>query len=495
MEDEKNQVVLPEENNQPTETSESAEVQEQVSINDQQAEAGESKKKGWFAKLFKDGEGEAYEESSELSKKYKIAVYVLTALMALLGIYLAYRYITADVNWTALVEWNCFESPLFAVLCFIGFFLQFFNWTHSSYTEYYHWKDPDSGKDKYERNDDILSWLFGHLVWPLISHLIIIPLIYGAAMYYPLMCIIWLVSSLVPIIAVILIASFVWYFCRVSSNFLPKLNRIYLLIGWTIISTLIMCLLWLPVSGTTSSTISTNNGDSSKDYPKIIEVTANVADIRTGTQMGSKIAKDKNGLDIKMPKGVRLYAVGEYDGWYQVKVTNYQQKTERELGYINNLVSKPVNLSPIELNNNFYYYQKDDEMCSSFSTLVRHPEGSNHIFRYVADECTGNSLTIGDYVNGFYVFRKMILMYSLEKDNKIKGLRLEFDEGGRAFYGSFGSDVARIIKTNGVEEEVVDWSKVPEKALLELFKNKEEYREIFEFMTSEDLASYKKADK
>lgn len=78
------------------------------------------------------GEGSAYQTASPEMKKYHYVLYAITALMSILAIVSAIQVFRSDIGWE--VEWNIFESPgLWGTFSFIGFFLQFFNWQHTSF--------------------------------------------------------------------------------------------------------------------------------------------------------------------------------------------------------------------------------------------------------------------------------------------------------------------------------------------------------------------------
>ena len=54
------------------------------------------------------------------------------------------------------------------------------------------------GSSKTEKSNDIIDFMFGHILLPIIGRLIIAPLIIAAFIYYPLMCIVWLVGAIFP---------------------------------------------------------------------------------------------------------------------------------------------------------------------------------------------------------------------------------------------------------------------------------------------------------
>jgi len=93
-------------------------------------------------------------------------------------------------------------------------------WLHTSTEEYVGYEDPRTGKvEKWEKNNDVLTVLFNSVVWPLVMHIIVIPLAYGAAIWYTIAGLIALVGKLTPyILCLILCGLCAWIYAVVKRN-------------------------------------------------------------------------------------------------------------------------------------------------------------------------------------------------------------------------------------------------------------------------------------
>ncbi len=132
------------------------------------------------------GEGENYKTDSSQTKIANVVHYAISAALFVVAVLAAWNIAHFDSSFD--IEWNCFKSPtLYGTLCFAGFFLQFFNWKHLSYKTYWKWKDPSTGKEYLERDRDMLTEVEGGFLMPLLGHVILAPMIYGALLYYLLM--------------------------------------------------------------------------------------------------------------------------------------------------------------------------------------------------------------------------------------------------------------------------------------------------------------------
>ena len=146
--------------------------------------------RGLFERLFsyilQYGDGEDFKSDSDKTKAANILLYVVTALLGAFCLYSAWTIVRMNFDFD--IEWNCFNSPrLYGTLSFIGFFLQFFNWQHFSFKTVYEWKDPYTGKKKRKESQDMMDVVEGSILWPFICHLILVPMLYGAMLYYVIM--------------------------------------------------------------------------------------------------------------------------------------------------------------------------------------------------------------------------------------------------------------------------------------------------------------------
>ena len=139
-----------------------------------------------FSYVLQYGDGEEYKSESEKTKVANILLYVVLALLGAFCLYSAWTIVNMEFDFD--IEWNCFNSPrLYGTLSFIGFFLQFFNWQHFSFKTIYEWKDPYTGEKKREESKDMMDAVEGGILWPLISHVLLVPMLYGAMLYYVIM--------------------------------------------------------------------------------------------------------------------------------------------------------------------------------------------------------------------------------------------------------------------------------------------------------------------
>lgn len=139
-----------------------------------------------FSYILQYGDGEEYKSDSKQTKVANIIMYIVVALLFAFNLYSAWTI--ANTSFDFNIEWNCFESPrLYGTLCVIAFFLQFFNWQHFSFKTIYRWKDPDTGREKKEVSKDMMDVMEGGFLWPLICHMFLVPMFYGAMLYYVIM--------------------------------------------------------------------------------------------------------------------------------------------------------------------------------------------------------------------------------------------------------------------------------------------------------------------
>ena len=139
-----------------------------------------------FSYVLQYGDGEEYKSESEKTKVANILLYVVLALLGAFCLYSAWTIVNMEFYFD--IEWNCFNSPrLYGTLSFFGFFLQFFNWQHFSFKTIYEWKDPYTGEKKREESKDMMDAVEGGILWPLISHVLLVPMLYGAMLYYVIM--------------------------------------------------------------------------------------------------------------------------------------------------------------------------------------------------------------------------------------------------------------------------------------------------------------------
>ena len=139
-----------------------------------------------FSYVLQYGDGEEYKSESPKTKVANILLYVVLALLGAFCLYSAWTIVNMEFDFD--IEWNCFNSPrLYGTLSFIGFFLQFFNWQHFSFKTFYEWKDPYSGEKKRKESKDMMDVVEGGFLWPFLCHVFLVPMLYGAMLYYVIM--------------------------------------------------------------------------------------------------------------------------------------------------------------------------------------------------------------------------------------------------------------------------------------------------------------------
>lgn len=165
---------------------------------------------------------------------YRKAVIGLTVCLGILGLYTVYTVFTTDIEWGFKINWNCFKSPLFPVLAVVGFFAQFFNWQHMSMETWIGTKKSGDSDYKWEKSGDMMDTLFGGCLWPLLSHLFLIPCAYGAAMWYIIMGLVHVLGKLSPFFITALVVAVVYFYYRWTTGFHAHKYRIAMLVALTI---------------------------------------------------------------------------------------------------------------------------------------------------------------------------------------------------------------------------------------------------------------------
>ena len=93
---------------------------------------------------------------------YSTVLLIFTIPIAIIAAFVAWSYLSCGDDLSFDIEWKFWRSTfLWPALSFIGFFLQFIDWQHTSFRE--GWVVKDSwGREKFVANDDIMSVLWGH---------------------------------------------------------------------------------------------------------------------------------------------------------------------------------------------------------------------------------------------------------------------------------------------------------------------------------------------
>lgn len=180
-----------------------------------------------FSGIMQYGEGEKYTTGSSNTR---IAVIVHYAVSALLLAYCGYgAWTLANSTFDFHIEWNCFNSPnLYGALSFIGFFLQFFDWQHFSFDWEYRWKDRNGNKRR-EKSKDMMDVVEGRILFPLLMHLLVVPMAYGALLYYVIMGGFAILQGLMPWLLALLIIASVYPVYRSMERLLHRKYRFALI--------------------------------------------------------------------------------------------------------------------------------------------------------------------------------------------------------------------------------------------------------------------------
>lgn len=151
------------------------------------------------------------------SRNYNIAGYFVGTIVTCSGIYLIYQLLfNSDISFSA--NWNMFKSILMWPLYIIGLIVMFANWNRFSFSyDTYEKTTYSDGRVEVKRDWDIIEWMMGHVLAPILGRFILVPLAVAAAIYYPLMCIVHVVGAVFPyivsaIVLVIIVVS--WMFTR-----------------------------------------------------------------------------------------------------------------------------------------------------------------------------------------------------------------------------------------------------------------------------------------
>lgn len=218
------------------------------------------------------------------------------------------------------VEWKFWNSTiLWPALSVIGFFLQFIDWQHTSFTE--GWVVKDSwGRERFVENNDITSWMFGNCLFPLIAHLFLIPCLYGAILYYIIMIPIALVNTLIPYLAAAVCIGLAVLFYKVSENLEWKSHPFAWLGGALVVSGL---LLWLLSLATNLSFDSHNEKTtvSTVEPHKIIgriSVKTQKANLRIGPGAHYDVYTQSDGTKMLASKGEQFEVLAVDGKWYKV---------------------------------------------------------------------------------------------------------------------------------------------------------------------------------
>ena len=162
-------------------------------------------------------------------KKYYLIVQILTLLLFIIATFSGYFIITSTNTLNFGINWNMFNSILIVPLFIIGLLVSF-NQKFQVYEAVVIYKDKD-GKERSEPSGDIIDYMFAGCLLPLLQYLIIGPLMIAAAIYYPLMCVVYVFSAIFPyLIIVFFIISLIFAYQAMKRAIFAKKRTFFILL-------------------------------------------------------------------------------------------------------------------------------------------------------------------------------------------------------------------------------------------------------------------------
>lgn len=182
-----------------------------------------------FARLLRYGEGDAYKIDASQTKMFSMYHYTGIVLISVLAACGAWG--VAQNRFGLELEWNIFNSTrMWTVFSIIGFFLQFLDWTHMSFERGVEVTYSDNSK-KFYKSNDIMDNMEGSFFWPLLCHLFLIPMMYGAMIYYVLMGGLALIGGVMPYVLALLVLGSVYFYYKWGVLLRQRKYRIGLLVA------------------------------------------------------------------------------------------------------------------------------------------------------------------------------------------------------------------------------------------------------------------------
>lgn len=148
-------------------------------------------------------------------KALRIVSYIALSILATTGCFLVFEMVTTP-DWTFDVEWNMFDSVLIVPLFIVGLVIAITQLGKNHYSQDTIIETTYSdGTKRREKSGDIMDFMFGHLIIPLLMHFVIEPLMWAAIIYYPVMCVLALISKILPYMLSLLIVGIcigLWFY-------------------------------------------------------------------------------------------------------------------------------------------------------------------------------------------------------------------------------------------------------------------------------------------
>lgn len=203
---------------------------------------------------------------------------------------------------------------------------------------------------------------------------------------------------------------------------------------------------------------------------KVVEVNVETANLRTGPSTESPIALDpmnvQDGEKYVINKGTRLAVMEEVGEWYKLASKDKNGETT----YIKKSLCQDLVMGIIPQENVYTDWINKNFECGGDVSVVRQPKGNRLVVSYTHVECDADELLLGVYKDGAYLFYYSLPVTSLVYEEHNTGISINKNPGESIFYeGYYGKDMTRKVKYEWGEDEVLDWAKVPEDKLAEIF--------------------------
>lgn len=203
---------------------------------------------------------------------------------------------------------------------------------------------------------------------------------------------------------------------------------------------------------------------------KVVEVNVETANLRTGPSTDSPVALDpmnaQDGVKYEVNQGMRLAVVEETDEWY--KLASKDRKGAAT--YIKKSLCRDLVTGVIPQEKVYSDWVNRNSECGGGVSVVRQPKGNRLVVSYTHIECDADELLLGVYQDGAYLFYYSIPVTSLAYEEHNTGVSIKKESAESLFYeGYYGKDMTRKVKFEWGEYEELDWAKVPEDKLAEIF--------------------------
>lgn len=281
------------------------------------------------------GEGDSFKNGAPMMQVFNTLRYVALLALLFLAAYAAYGAATTEMNIE--VEWNCFEnSTMYSILCVIGFFAQFAKgmWVKSSYETYNVYEDEYGNVKKVEKDHDMMNTIEGSFLFPLLSHLLIIPMAIGAVFYYIIMAAFALIQGVVPyLLAAVILGSLVLFYKATSGLILRKFRMALLAVV-----TALFAFVYMLVASATLGDSFAPDVEAVAKYDRFVECTTHGVNLRKEPSTSSSKPyiiidscdeslyweQNPSSAVYQLRKGDILPVIDEVGDWYKVKVRNIE---------------------------------------------------------------------------------------------------------------------------------------------------------------------------